>query len=82
MPTKSTQQTFEFKMKVPCSKPRLVVDSLTPDIKKDKYSKIKLTPGKTFVQLDVKSTKIGHMKAIVNTYISLIQTLEEIEKKI
>ena len=85
MPSSKPRQkseSFEFKIKIPCSKPKLVVSSLAPDIKNDKYSAVKLNPGKDFVQLDVKSTKIGHMKAIVNTYISLVQTLERIEKKI
>jgi len=70
---------FEFKIKIPCKRPRAVVDSLTPDIKSDKYSKIKISAGKGFVEIQVASSKVGHMKAIVNTYISLVQTLEKIE---
>lgn len=73
---------FEFKIKIPCKRPRIVVESLLPDVKSDKYSKISLRSGKNFVELHVKSTKVGHMKAIVNTYISLVNTLEEIERKI
>ena len=73
---------FEFKIKVPCKRPKDVVESLRPDIKSDRYSKIRLAAGKSFVEIHVVSSKIGHMKAIVNTYISLVQTLEEIERKI
>ena len=73
---------FEFTIKIPCKSPKLVVESLKPDIKNDKYSKIKLRAGKNFVELHVASSKIGHMKAIVNTYISLVGTLDEIDKKI
>ncbi|MBI4894644.1 MAG: hypothetical protein HY833_02825 [Candidatus Aenigmarchaeota archaeon] len=73
---------FEFTMKIPCRRPALVVKSLEPDIKRDKYSVISLRPGKGYVTLRVRSEKVGHMKAIVNTYISLVQTLEEIEKKV
>jgi tRNA threonylcarbamoyladenosine modification (KEOPS) complex Pcc1 subunit len=73
---------FEFTIRVPCKNPRLVVESLLPDLKRDKYSKIKLIPGKNFVEIRVESEKIGHMKAIVNTYISLVSTLEKIDEKI
>jgi tRNA threonylcarbamoyladenosine modification (KEOPS) complex Pcc1 subunit len=71
---------FEFKMKIPCSKPDLVAKSLEPDIKNDKYSKISMKAGKGFLILNVKSEKVGHMKAIVNTYISLVQTLDSLER--
>lgn len=73
---------FEFRIKIPCKRPDIVAGSLEPDIKSDKYSRIKIVAGKNFVELRVSSTKVGHMKAIVNTYISLVQTLEEIEKKV
>lgn len=73
---------FEFSIKIPCKKPGLVLSSLKPDLKSDKYTNVSLRAGKNFVELRVRSSKVGHMKAIVNTYISLIQTLEEIENKI
>ena len=73
---------FEFRIKIPCRRPRLVAESLRPDIKNGKYSRIKVVAGKDFVELRVASSKVGHMKAIVNTYISLVGTLEEIESKI
>lgn len=73
---------FEFKIKIPCKRPKIVAESLKPDIKNDKYSKIKISPGKNFVELHVSSSRVGHMKAIVNTYISLIGTLEKIEKEV
>ena len=73
---------FEFEIRIPCRRPSLVVASLEPDVKRDKYSKISLRAGKGFVRLKVSSEKVGHMKAIVNTYISLVQTLEQVEKKV
>jgi len=73
---------FEFKIKIPCTRPKIVVKSLEPDIKNDKYSTVKMKAGKDFVEIHVSSEKVSHMKAIVNTYISLISTLEEIDKKI
>lgn len=73
---------FEFKIKIPCKNSKIVVESLVPDLKRDKYSKIILKPGKNFVELHVKSEKVGHMKAIVNTYINLISTLNKIDEKI
>lgn len=69
-------------MRIPCKRPSIVVRSLEPDIKRDKYSTIKLRAGKEHVTLKVRSEKVGHMKAIVNTYISLVQTLEEIERRV
>ena len=73
---------FEFSIKIPCRRPKIVIESLRPDIKNDIYSRISLHAGKNFVEVRVVSSKVGHMKAIVNTYISLVQTLEEIERKI
>lgn len=72
---------FEFTIKVPCKSPKLVVESLLPDLKRDRYSKIKLKAGKNFVQIRVESEKAGHMKAIVNTYITLVSTLDRIDKR-
>lgn len=73
---------FEFTIKIPCKNPKIVVKSLLPDLKRDKYSKINLKTGKNFVELNVSSEKVGHMKAIVNTYISLVSTLNKIDKEI
>jgi len=73
---------FEFTMKIPCSRPDLVARSLEPDVKSDRYSKVSLRAGKGFLILKVRSEKTGHMKAIVNTYISLVQTLEEVESSV
>jgi tRNA threonylcarbamoyladenosine modification (KEOPS) complex Pcc1 subunit len=73
---------FEFTMKIPCKRPAIVVKSLEPDIRRDRYSVISLKPGRGYVTLKVRSEKVGHMKAIVNTYMSLVQTLEEIESQV
>lgn len=73
---------FEFTIKVPCKNPKLIVESLLPDLKRDKYSKIKLKAGKNFVEIHVESEKIGHMKAIVNTYITLVSSLDRIDRKV
>lgn len=73
---------FEFTIKIPCAKPKVVAESLRPDIKRDKYSKISIRSGKGFVELKVSSSRVGHMKAIVNTYISLVQTLGEVDEKV
>lgn len=73
---------FEFTMKIPCRNPKIVVESLKPDLKRDKYSRISLRPSRNFVILKVSSEKVGHMKAIVNTYISLVSTLDRIDREI
>lgn len=82
MPDRKPSDFFEIKLKIPCTRPDLVLKSLEPDVKSDKYSKITMRAGKGFLDLTVRSTKIGHMKAIANAYISLVGTLEQIEKKV
>lgn len=70
----------ECKIKIFCKNPSLIKKSLEPDIKESRDLKIKLTSGKGWIGIEVKSSKLSHLKAVINSYISLIQMLEKVDK--
>lgn len=71
---------YEAKLKIKCKNPEIVKRSLEPDIKNDEDSITKMKSGKNFIEISIKSKKLNHLKAIINSYISLINMLIEIEK--
>lgn len=73
---------FEFSIRIPCRRPRAVAESLRPDLKRDAHSTVSVKAGRGVVEIRVRSSKAGHMKAIVNTYMSLVQTLEKVDRSV
>lgn len=69
---------YEAIIRIECERPSLIKKSLEPDVKNDRYSQteIKIRGGK--VEIKVKSKKLNHLKAIINSYISLINLLIEV----
>lgn len=77
----------EVVLRLGCKRPEIVKKSLEPDIKNDEsiHTEIKVVEkagdgaGKCFVEIIVKGKKLSHLKAIINSYLSIISTLNEIE---
>lgn len=77
----------EVVLKLKCKRPRLVVKSLKPDIKNNEKTRVTIEIGSVkrkkvkdkSIVIRIKSEKLSHLKAIVNSYISLIATLDEID---
>ena len=80
--------THEVTLRLECEKPEIVKKSLEPDVKNTEglHTEIKVgkdvdkETGKKFVEIKVKGKKLSHLKAIINSYLSIISTLNEIEK--
>ena len=79
---------FEAELKLTCKNPELVKSSLEPDIKNDEDTQtvisvqtqgVKTTErDKNFVVITIKSKKLSHLKAIINSYLATIAMLNEI----
>jgi tRNA threonylcarbamoyladenosine modification (KEOPS) complex Pcc1 subunit len=70
----------QLKLKV--KKPNLIKKSLEPDIKITENVKITLKATKKEIVINIKSSKLSYLKAVINSYISLVKTLEGVEEVI
>ena len=71
---------FEAKLKFECKTPKLIKKSLEPDMENSEQIKTEITEGKDFIEINIKSRKLSHLKAVINSYISLVSMLLEAEK--
>jgi len=71
---------FEASLKIPTTISKELYFSLLPDSASDKDKKIELKATKKFIILKIKTKKLSHLKGIINTYLSLIKMLMEIDK--
>jgi tRNA threonylcarbamoyladenosine modification (KEOPS) complex Pcc1 subunit len=71
---------FEAMIKIECENPKVVKHSFEPDAENSEDIKTTIKAGRTFVQIKVRANKIGHLKAILNSYLSLISMLKEAGK--
>ncbi len=72
----------EAVLKIKCKNPELVKKSMEPDIENTENSTTEIVPGKEFVEITVKNRKLSHMKAIINSYISIISMLNKTDKNL
>jgi tRNA threonylcarbamoyladenosine modification (KEOPS) complex Pcc1 subunit len=71
---------YRATLEVECKNPTIIEKSLLPDIKNKEDLRIKLKTTKRKLIIEVESKKISYLKAIINSYLSLIKTLEELEE--
>lgn len=71
---------YKAKLKLKCSHPGLVKQSLEPDIKNDEIVETTIRAEKDFLEINIKSRKLNYLKAVLNSYISLVNMLEEVDK--
>jgi tRNA threonylcarbamoyladenosine modification (KEOPS) complex Pcc1 subunit len=69
----------EVRLRLLCKKPEIVKKSLEPDIKNNESLKTEIRAEEGLVEITVKGEKLSHLKAIINSYLSIISTLNEIE---
>jgi len=77
----------EVALRLGCKQPDIVKKSLEPDIRNDENIHTEIKVGKAdvgecrggFVEIIVRGKKLSHLKAIINSYLSIISTLDEIE---
>ncbi len=66
-------------LRIECKNPEIIRKSLLPDIKNKKDLKIYLSTDKKNLIIKIESEKISYLKAVVNSYLSLVKTLKEME---
>ena len=71
---------YEAVLTLKCSKPDLVKQSLEPDIKNDETVETVLNVKNDFLEIVIKSKKLNYLKAVINSYISMVNMLEEVDK--
>jgi tRNA threonylcarbamoyladenosine modification (KEOPS) complex Pcc1 subunit len=69
---------FVAKLKIECRSPKLIKRSLDPDIRNDDNIQTNLRITKKAIIIEIKSKKLSYLKAIINSYLSLISTLREL----
>lgn len=71
--------SHEVKLKLFCKNPDIVKKSLDPDAANTDSIKTKIEVEDGAVKIKVKGKKLSHLKAIINSYLSIISTLDEVE---
>ena len=67
-------------LEIECKNPKVIKKSLLPDIKNKKDVKINLETDKNNLIIKIESKKISYLKAVINSYLSLVKTLKELEE--
>jgi tRNA threonylcarbamoyladenosine modification (KEOPS) complex Pcc1 subunit len=70
----------EATLKLVCKRPKIAMKSLECDIKNSPDSNITIKTDKNLIIIDIKSKKLSHLKAIVNSYISMVAALNDVEE--
>ena len=71
---------YEAVLNLECSKPELVKQSMEPDIKNDETVETILSVENNSLKIVIKSKKLNYLKAVINSYISTVNMLEEADK--
>ncbi len=67
-------------IKIEAENPKQVIKSLKPDMVKAPRFEVKLVPSENHVILKINADDLTAMRAAVNSYIRLINTLKEVDK--
>ena len=67
-------------LKIECKNPETMKKSLLPDIKEKKDLNIELKTDKENLIIEIESKKISYLKAVINSYLSLVKALKELEE--
>jgi tRNA threonylcarbamoyladenosine modification (KEOPS) complex Pcc1 subunit len=66
-------------LKIECKNPEIIKKGLEPDIENKRDLKIDLSIYKKNLIIKIESKKISYLKAVINSYLSLVKTLKEME---
>ena len=67
-------------MKIPCKRPNLVKKSLEVDIENKGKIKVRMSTDKENLIIKINTQKISYLKAVINSYLSLINSLNKLEE--
>lgn len=68
-------------LRIECKNPEIIKKSLLPDVKNKKDLTIDLSTDKNDLIIKIGSKKISYLKAVINSYLSLVKTLKEMERQ-
>ena len=71
---------YEAVLTLKCSRPDLAKQSIEPDIKNDDIVETILNVKNDTLEIVIKSKKLNYLKAVINSYISTVNMLEEVDK--
>ena len=71
---------MEATLKIPCKRPELVKKSLEVDIEEKGKIKVSISADKKDVIIKINTQKISYLKAVINSYLSLINSLNKLEE--
>jgi len=69
----------EVNIRLKCKRPEIVKKSLDPDVKNSENLQTEIRALKRLVEINVKGKKLSHLKAVINSYLSIVGVLDEIE---
>lgn len=71
---------MEATLKIECKDPETIKKSLLPDIKNREDLKVQIDINKKNLIIKIHAEKLSYLKATINSYISLIKMLKEMER--
>jgi tRNA threonylcarbamoyladenosine modification (KEOPS) complex Pcc1 subunit len=68
-------------LRIECKDPETIKKSLLPDVEEKKDLKIDLSTDEKDLIIKIESKKISYLKAVINSYLSLVKPLKEMEER-
>lgn len=66
-------------LKIECKNPETIKKSLLPDVESKRDIKIKMETDKKNLIIQINTEKISYLKAVINSYLSLVKSLKQLE---
>jgi len=72
---------MEATLRIECKDPEIIKKSLLPDVQNKRDINVDLSTDKNDLIIKIESKKISYLKAVINSYLSLVKTLKEMEEQ-
>jgi len=66
-------------IRIECKNPKIIMKSLLPDVQNREDLKVDLSTKKNDLIIEIETKKISYLKAVINSYLSLVKALKELE---
>jgi len=66
-------------IRIECKNPEIIRKSLLPDVQNREDLKVNLSTEKNELIIEIETKKISYLKAVINSYLSLVKVLKELE---
>lgn len=73
---------YQATIRIGCKYPKYMKKSLEPDMENSENIKTSINAKKGYVEIKIEADKISHLKAVLNSYLSLISMLRDLDKAI